>query len=82
VFRRFRPAARPLARSVLRTGLASVLVGLLAWLWSPSGLWLIPTYALLGALYLVLLLTTGEIRRRDLALIAGLLPRPGRGKGA
>jgi O-antigen/teichoic acid export membrane protein len=76
VFRRFQPAAAPLARSLLRIGLASAAVWGLARLWAPAGLLLIPAYGLLGGLYLFLLLALGEIRIQDLAEVRDWLPRP------
>jgi O-antigen/teichoic acid export membrane protein len=81
VFRRFAPSAGPLSRSLVRLGLASALVWGLARLWAPSGLWLLPAYGLLGGVYLALLLALGEIRRRDLVLVASWLPRPGGNRG-
>ncbi|MGD8626948.1 MAG: polysaccharide biosynthesis C-terminal domain-containing protein, partial [Anaerolineae bacterium] len=74
VFRRFRPAAGPLARSLLRIGLAAAAVWGLARLWTPEGLLLIPAYGLLGGLYLLLLLALGELRLQDLAEVRDWLP--------
>lgn len=79
ISRRFRP---PLAFSSLgRIALASVVIGGLAWWWSPRGLILIVGYGLLVGLYLILLLVLGEIRVQDLALAASWLSRPARGEG-
>jgi O-antigen/teichoic acid export membrane protein len=65
VARRFRP---PLAiGSLARIALASVVIGGLAWWWSPAGLNLLVGYGLLLGLYLLLLVMLGEIRVRDLA---------------
>lgn len=65
VARRFRP---PLAIGSLgRIALASVVIGALAWWWSPVGLILIVGYGLFLLLYLVLLVVLGEIRVQDLA---------------
>jgi O-antigen/teichoic acid export membrane protein len=66
-FRRFKPAVS--VRSMGRIALAAVAVGVVAWLWAPSGLVLIPGYIMLGTLYLLLLLILREIKLQDLALI-------------
>jgi O-antigen/teichoic acid export membrane protein len=73
VFRRFRPAVN--LRSLARIGLASALIWVVAWLWAPTGLLLVLGYALLGALYLALLLVLGEIKPQDLALAKVWLTR-------
>jgi O-antigen/teichoic acid export membrane protein len=73
VFRRFRPAVDLL--SLARIALASVVVWVVAWLWAPTGLLLILGYALLGALYLALLLALGEIKPQDLALVKAWFTR-------
>jgi O-antigen/teichoic acid export membrane protein len=74
VYRTFGPRAGRLGRSLLRIGLASVLVWGVARWWSPAGLVLVPAYGLLGALYLGLLLALGEVRRQDLAEVGSWLP--------
>jgi O-antigen/teichoic acid export membrane protein len=66
-FRRFKPAVS--VRSMGRIALAAVAVGAVAWFWAPSGLVLIPSYVLLGTLYLLLLLILREIKLQDLALM-------------
>jgi O-antigen/teichoic acid export membrane protein len=81
VLRRFRPAVFGLLRSLLRIGLASAVIWVLAWLWSPSGLLLLLAYALLGVLYLAMLLTLREIRMEDLKMAMGWLPIPKPDKG-
>ena len=73
VFRRYRPEIG--AVSLARITLAAVAIGLLAWLWSPSGLAMLVSYGLLAGLYLALLLLLREIKPRDLAL-AGSWLRP------
>lgn len=78
---RFRPAIGPLLRSLARVALASALIWGLAWLWSPTGLVLIPAYLLLGGLYLVLLFLLGEIHRQDLVELRGLFSWPQRKGG-
>jgi O-antigen/teichoic acid export membrane protein len=81
VFRRFRPEAALLGRSLGRIALASAVVWLAAWQWSPDGLMLVPAYALLALLYLVLLLLLGELRIQDLTVVVTWLPLARRGKG-
>ena len=81
VLRRYRPAVDPaLGRSLVRIALASAVVGALAWVWSPSGLWLAIGYVLLGGLYLTLLLALRELRLQDLRQVATLLVRPRMGR--
>jgi stage V sporulation protein B len=81
VLRRYRPAVDPaLGRSLVRITLASAVVGALAWVWSPSGLWLAIGYVLLGGLYLTLLLALRELRLQDLRQVATLLVRPRMGR--
>ncbi len=77
VLRRYRPAVD--LGSLARIALASAIVGGLAWLWSPSGLWLVIGYLLLGGLYLALLLALRELRIEDLAQIVKWLKWPQRG---
>jgi O-antigen/teichoic acid export membrane protein len=73
VWHRFRP---PLAiRSLGRIALASLVIGGLAWWWSPTGLSLIAGYGLLLVLYLILLLVLGELRKQDLALVTAWFAR-------
>jgi O-antigen/teichoic acid export membrane protein len=67
VFRRFRPPVQLL--SLGRIALAAVVIGVVGRLWSPAGFFLVPGYALLGGLYLLLLLGMGEVHRQDLALV-------------
>ena len=74
VLRHYRPAVD--LGSLARVALASAIVGGVAWLWSPSGLWLAIGYLLLGGLYLALLLALGELRLQDLAQVATWLSRP------
>ena len=64
VFRRFRPQVD--VRSLARIALASVVLWGVGRLWSASGLALIVEYALLGGLYLAMLLILREIRPEDL----------------
>jgi O-antigen/teichoic acid export membrane protein len=71
VFHRFRP--RVDALSLGRIALAAVVVGTLAWLWSPSGLFLLLAYGLLGGLYIALLLLLREVQPTDLALVRAWL---------
>lgn len=66
-FHRFQPAVS--VRSMGRIALAAGIVWAVAWFWAPSGLVLIPGYALLCALYLLLLLILREIKLQDLALV-------------
>lgn len=68
VSRRFRPPLAP--SSLVRIALASVVIGGLAWWWSPGGVTLIVGYGLLLGLYLILLLVLGEIRLQDLTAAA------------
>ena len=76
ILRRYRPAID--LASLARIALASAIVGGLAWLWSPSGLWLVIGYLLLGGLYLVLLLALRELRLDDLTQVIAWLKRPKR----
>jgi O-antigen/teichoic acid export membrane protein len=62
-----------------RIALAAAAVWCLARLWTPSGLMLILGYALLGGLYLALLLAFGEVHREDLALVGSWLSVRGKG---
>jgi O-antigen/teichoic acid export membrane protein len=78
VLRRYRPV--PDLSSLVRIALASAVVGGVAWLWSPSGLWLAIGYVLLGSLYLALLLALRELRFQDLTQIATLLTQPRLGR--
>ena len=78
VLRRYRPV--PDLSSLARIALASAVVGGVAWLWSPSGLWLAIGYVLLGSLYLALLLALRELRFQDLTQIATLLTQPRLGR--
>ena len=64
---RFKPPVS--GRSMGRLALAAGVVWAVAWLWAPSGLALIPSYGLLGALYLLLLLILREIKLQDFALV-------------
>jgi O-antigen/teichoic acid export membrane protein len=66
VFHRYRPQVS--AVSLGRIALAAGVVGVLAWLWSPSGLVLLLAYGLLVGLYLALLLLLREIKPTDLAM--------------
>jgi O-antigen/teichoic acid export membrane protein len=74
IFGRFRPSVD--LRSLARIVLASALIWVVARLWAPTGLLLILGYALLGALYLALLLALGEIKPQDLALAKAWFTRP------
>jgi O-antigen/teichoic acid export membrane protein len=74
VLRRFKPAVSGLLPSLLRIGLASVVIWALAWFWSPSGLLLPLAYGLLGALYLAILLILRELRLDDLKVAIDWLP--------
>jgi O-antigen/teichoic acid export membrane protein len=67
VFHRFKPGVNAL--SLGRVALAAVVVGTLAWLWSPAGLFLLLAYGLLGGLYVALLLLLREVQPTDLALV-------------
>ena len=78
VLRRYQPGVDP--GSLARIALASAVVGGVAWLWSPSGLWLAIGYVLLGSLYLALLLALRELRFQDLTQIATLLTQPRLGR--
>ena len=64
---RFKPPVS--GRSMGRIALAAGVVWAVAWFWAPSGLMLIPSYGLLGALYLLLLLILREIKLQDFALV-------------
>lgn len=85
VFRRFRP--RVDARSLVRMAVASSIVWgggrLLSAIrppgWASSAVVLLAGYALLGGLYLGLLLALGEIRLQELALLRTWLSRPPKG---
>jgi O-antigen/teichoic acid export membrane protein len=79
VFYRYRP--RVSAVSLARITLAAVVIGVLAWWWSPSGLVLLLAYGLLAGLYLILLLLLREIKLEDLAL-AGSWLSMGSGPGS
>ena len=76
ILRRYRPAID--LASLARIALASAIVGGLAWLWSPSGLWLVIGYLLLGGLYLAILLALRELRLDDLTQVIAWLKRPKR----
>jgi len=71
VFRRYRPQVS--AVSLGRIALAAAVIGILAWMWSPSGLVLLLAYGLLAGLYLALLLLLREIKPADLALVGSWL---------
>jgi O-antigen/teichoic acid export membrane protein len=71
VFYRYRP--RVAAVSLGRIALAAAVIGVLAWLWSPSGLVLLVAYGLLAGLYLALLLLLREIKTKDLAMVRSWL---------
>jgi O-antigen/teichoic acid export membrane protein len=79
VFRHFRPTVDVV--SLGRIAVAAAAVWGVARLWAPSGLMLIAGYALLGGLYLALLLALGEMRIQDLALVATWFRRPTRDEG-
>jgi O-antigen/teichoic acid export membrane protein len=74
VLRRFKPDVTGLVPSLLRIGLASIVIWGLAWLWRPSGLLLLLAYGLLGGLYLALLLLLRELRIEDLKMTIDWLP--------
>ena len=76
ILRRYRPAID--LASLARIALASAIVGGLARLWSPSGLWLVIGYLLLGGLYLAILLALRELRLDDLTQVIAWLKRPKR----
>ncbi|MBN1661791.1 MAG: oligosaccharide flippase family protein [Anaerolineae bacterium] len=78
VVRRFRPVDGALALSLARIALAAAAVWGLGRLWPAGGLWLVLAYALGGALYLVLLLLLGEVRRSDLVEVSTWLSLPRR----
>jgi O-antigen/teichoic acid export membrane protein len=71
VLRRFRPACGAARHSLARAALASALVGVLAWLWAPTGLMLLVAYGLLGGLYLALLLLLRELQLQDVVQAVG-----------
>jgi stage V sporulation protein B len=79
VFRRFKPTVDVV--SLVRIAIASAAIWGVARLWAPSGLMLVAAYALLGGLYLAILLALGEIRIQDLALAATWVRPPKRDEG-
>jgi O-antigen/teichoic acid export membrane protein len=83
VFRRFRPAVDVVSLGRIAIASAAIwgaarLLGQPSWL---SGLLLVIGYALLGGLYLALLLILGEVHVQDLALVTTWFRRPKRDKG-
>ena len=64
------------AATCLRCGAAGLAVGLAAGYWPATGWMVIPKLGAFGALYLVLLLGTGEIGLREIRMVVNALPGP------